>query len=90
MPATPTPSSVPATATMTVTPDPTAGAIQMPLLPSTATSEPLPPTPTPTVRSGPLLSADSAGWLVVVVILVLTAVVGLVLGRGLRNLAQRS
>jgi hypothetical protein len=40
--------------------------------------------------SKPLLSPDDVGWIVVVVILALTAVVGLLLGSALRNFATRS
>ncbi|UCC62493.1 MAG: hypothetical protein JSV36_17270 [Anaerolineae bacterium] len=89
-PATPTSSALPTTRTTMVTPELTAIAIQMPLLPSTATSEPPTPTPTSTAAAKSLLSPDSVGWLVVVVLLTLAAVIGLVLGGVLRNLTQRS
>jgi hypothetical protein len=62
----------------------------MPLLPSTATSTLLPPTPVPTATPQPLLSPESAGWAIVIVVLVLAAVGGVYLGGVLRDRFQNS
>jgi hypothetical protein len=62
----------------------------MPLLPSTATSTLLPPTPAPTATPQPLVSPESVGGAVVIVILVLAAVGGVYLGGVLRDRFQNS
>lgn len=82
------PAATPLSTAVPLAETPTSGAIQMPLLPPTATPESLLPTPSPTPASKPLLSPNFVGWVVVIVILALTAIVGLLSGGVLSNLTR--
>jgi len=81
----PSPTTPPPTDAPTATVVPTSGPIQMPLLPPTATPESLSSASEPTPTPKQALSPGFVGWIVVVAILALAAVMGFLFGGALRK-----